>query len=76
MPLALKATIIVTAGVIVGEPIPEATRSWQFTNIDIEEAQKGKQYAYLDGLGAAYNYAATLQNPSRYNWVRLEWIWL
>ena len=77
MPLAMKACITVTAGVIPNERIDALTRTWSFTDEDITKASvPNADYTYLDGMGAAMNYAATLQNPQRCNWVKVEWIWL
>lgn len=67
---ALKCSIHVRAGVITGEPIPEFTRSWEFTQADLD-----KRLVYVDQSGAAMNYAMSLQNPAKINWVKLEWVW-
>ena len=66
---AVKCTVFVTAGVILGKPVPEYTRGWNFTQKDY------KPPTYVDQTGAAMNYAMSLQNPEKVNWVRLEWIW-
>ena len=67
---ALKCSVNVTAGVILGETIPKLTRRWEFTAADLDNPPK-----YIDDTGAALNYAMSLQNPANVNWVRLEWIW-
>ena len=66
----LKCSVHVLAGVIIGERIPEATRTWNFTQEDLDNPP-----TYIDRTGAAMNYAMSLQNPQKYNWVRLEWLW-
>ena len=67
---ALKCSIHVTAGVILGEVIPKFTRSWEFTQKDLDNPP-----TYVDQTGAAMNYAMSLQNPAQVNWVKLEWVW-
>ena len=69
---ALKATLQVTAGIITGEKMEEFTRTWSFTYDDMGKGN----YTYLDGQGAALNYAASLMNPGIVNWVRFSWIWV
>jgi len=80
----LKLRITVTAGVILGEPMPEYTRSWEWSNLDqeaIQLADKSKacraaRDKWLRVAGESREYAATLENPEFVNWVRREWIWL
>ena len=66
----LKCSIRVVAGIIPTEAIPELTRVWEFTQSDLDSPP-----TYIDKSGAAMNYAMSLQNPAKINWVRLEWIW-
>lgn len=66
----MKCSIYVTAGVILGEDLTEFTRSWEFTQQDLDSPP-----TYVDQTGAAMNYAMSLQNPEKVNWVKLEWIW-
>jgi len=67
---ALKCSIHVYAGVIPGTPIEAHTREWYFTQEHLD-----KPPTYIDGTGAAMNYAMSLQNPAEVNWVKLEWVW-
>lgn len=67
---ALKCGVRVMAGVIPGTPTKELTRVWDFTQKDLDNPP-----TYLDRTGAAMNYAMSLQNPAKVNWVRFEWIW-
>lgn len=67
---ALKCSINVVAGVIPNEPLIELTRDWNFTQKDLDNPP-----TYVDQLGAAMNYAMSLQNPGKVNWVKLEWVW-
>jgi len=70
MPQALKCSIVVMGGVLPGVADSKVTRTWNFTQKDLENPPK-----FIDGSGAAMNYAMHLQDPSRFNWVKLEWIW-
>ncbi|MCK5346656.1 MAG: hypothetical protein KAR20_24770 [Candidatus Heimdallarchaeota archaeon] len=66
----IKCSIFVKAGVLVGQEIPELTREWNFTPMDLDNPPD-----YIDRTGSAMNYAMSLQNPSKVNWVSFEWIW-
>lgn len=68
--MTLKCSIIVVAGVLPGKPDEAFTRRWDFTQQDMDNPP-----TYIDRTGAAMNYAMSLQNPERVNWVGLEWIW-
>ena len=67
---ATKCVIQVSAGVILGEAIPNLTRTWEVTQTDLDNPP-----IYLDKTGAAMNYAMSLQNPEKVNWVRFGWTW-
>ena len=67
---ALKCSISVTAGIILGAAMSQFSRVWDFTQEDLDNPP-----TYIDKTGAAMNYAMSLQNPSKVNWARLEWIW-
>ena len=67
---SLKCSIHVVAGMIPGNPISKLTRTWDFTEKDLSNPPD-----YIDRSGAAMNYAMSLQNPGRHNWVKMEWIW-
>lgn len=69
--MGLRCIITVHAGVIVGEPMKEYTRTWNVTQEDLDNPPR-----FIDMGGAAMNYAMSLQNPQRVNWVKHEWIWL
>lgn len=66
---ATKCIVNVQAGILANEP--KETRSWSFTQEDLDSPPH-----YIDQMGAAMNYAMSLQNPQQYNWVRFEWTWL
>ena len=65
-----KCVFKVTAGVLVGESMPELTRIWEITQEDLDNPP-----IFIDQSGAAMNYTMSLQNPERCNWVKFEWIW-
>jgi len=67
---SLKCSIHVWAGIIPGEPDSRFTRTWNFTQEDLDNPPN-----YIDRTGAAMNYAMSLQNPKKVNWVKLEWVW-
>lgn len=67
---SLKCTIRVVAGVVPNQPLSEFTRHWDFLQSDLDNPP-----TYVDKSGAAMNYAMSLQNPEKVNWVKLEWIW-
>jgi len=67
---SLKCTIIVMAGVITTEPIQDTIRRWDFTQENLDNPP-----IYIDQSGAAMNYAMSLMNPARFNWVKFEWVW-
>jgi hypothetical protein len=58
----------VVAGVLPDQPEPELTKHFFMTTDDPDERF---QELYTE----AREYAETLIDPSRLNWVRLEWVW-
>jgi hypothetical protein len=84
---SLRCVWEVTAGLIVGQAIPELSKTWQITNEYMESlpqelSQEEWKERFPDGTKfyqfqqAAYAYARSLSNPSQVNWVKVEWIWL
>jgi hypothetical protein len=74
-----KLIIEVVAGLLPGkDPEPEFTKRWAVTSDQWYAA--GTDEAKLDLLadrgGKADEYAASLRNPGRFNWVRTDWVWL
>jgi len=77
--VACKLLIEVQAGVIVGEPIPEYSRRWSWSSEDqakLEAEDKEAFHKYVRIAGESREYAASLEDPRRVNWVRRDWIWL
>jgi len=66
----LKCSVTVVAGLAPGLPEQELTRVWNFTQKDLDNPP-----TYIDRTGSAMNYAMSLQNPQKVNWVKFEWIW-
>jgi hypothetical protein len=87
-----RAVLEVTAGVIPNQPMPELTKRWAITseewatvNVPLDEdATPEQQYAphpasvlLAERQAQAQGYAALLMlQPDRYNWVRVDWLWL
>ena len=77
--MRLKALWSVYAGVIPDIPMPEHTRTWNYTSADYEadcvlpEEQTPK---FIQLRSEAQEYADSLSDPRRLNWVRLEWTWI
>jgi hypothetical protein len=85
-----RAIVEVTAGVIPGQPMPELTKRWAITSEQWAEASAFKpttpeeEYAphpmsvlLAETQGHAQGYANLLMlQPDRYNYVRMDWIWL
>lgn len=76
---AAKLIIEVQAGLIPGEPMPEYTRRWGWSSSDQERLGAGDKEAYtlyIRMAGESREYAASLEDPRKVNWVRRDWIWL
>jgi hypothetical protein len=58
----------VLAGVVPSLPMPEFTRRFTFTANDPDER-------FLAAKAEAYAYAESLTDPSKLNWVRVDWVW-
>ena len=74
-----KLIIEVVAGLIPNEPMSEYTRRWQWTGEEQEALAKGDPEAIKQWVriaGESREYAATLENPAKVNWVRRDWLWL
>lgn len=82
-----KLIIEVRGGLVPGEPDPELTRRWAVSGAEFEDAARADEqtdpehaahrYLLLAFRGAqADEYARTLRNPDRCNWVSTDWIWL
>jgi hypothetical protein len=63
-----RAAFEVTAGVIPESPDPELTRQYVF-----HSGHEDSEFAKL--RDQAYDYAQLLIDPSRLNWVRVDWVW-
>jgi hypothetical protein len=79
MPDGLKCLIVVTAGLIPGEPDPKYTRQWSFMGSQYTAMKKGDQTAGMEWnriMGESREYGAGLENPGLVNWVSRVWTWL
>ena len=70
----------VSAGLIPGIPESDHTRRWWVTSPDYwSAAEKGEEAlrALIEEKEAeARAYYEELRNPNRWNWVRLDWVWI
>jgi hypothetical protein len=67
----------VSAGLIPGRPDGEFTRRWPITSPDWHQlGDDARRAAYLKASDEAHDYAKSLEDPRRINWVRVDWIWL
>lgn len=73
-----RVIIEVVAGLIPGTPEPEFTKRFVVTSREWHEAGSPElAYAALRKREKeADEYAQQLREPSRLNWVRVDWIWL
>lgn len=76
----------VVAGLIPGQPMPEFTRRWTITGEYWEKinAMSDEEFfkEFPEGKSnfqkfqiEAQEYARSLTDPRRVNWVRVDWIW-
>lgn len=78
---ALKLQIIVRAGVLIGTPIFEKSWEWtseqqeRLTSEDPEIAQPARE-EWILMHGESREVEASLEDPSKFNWVQREWIWM
>lgn len=71
---ALKARWVVTAGIILGQPIEEHTQVWEYTSADHASDTDGS--VFRRRRDAAHSYAANLNDPRFLNWVDLQFMWM
>lgn len=72
-----RIIVEVVAGVIPGMPEDEWTRKYVIdSDTYYATTDKEKQVIIAEVAGKAYGYAALLLNPNRFNWVRVDWIYL
>lgn len=77
--IATKLMIEVVAGVLPCTPMAEHTRRWFWTSDDQAALERGEAQAeekWIRIAGESREYAATLENPRKLNWVRRDWLWL
>lgn len=79
MPVALKAVIIVSAGVVPNEAMLEHGRRWDYTSVDYEADRSvpvNEPTRFSKMLDEAHRYAMSCSNPAYLNWVNVEWLWI
>jgi hypothetical protein len=74
---AARVIIEVVAGVLPEHPEPEYTKRWGITSDEWEAAGPNAPDLLAERNGQAQGYAALLMlQPDRFNWVRVDWLWL
>lgn len=76
---ALKAQWIVQAGVIPLEAMAEYTRSWSYTSDELEsdrETSQDQPTIFSKRDTEAHEYARSITDPARINWVRVTFMWM
>ena len=80
MPLALKASWTVRAGVIPGEPSPEFTKSWKYTSEDKakdDAIKRPQEHAIFSKMRAeALDYYLQVSMPQLHNWAEIVFLWM
>ncbi|HTF64905.1 MAG TPA: hypothetical protein VK638_19685 [Edaphobacter sp.] len=74
-----KAFWTVTAGILMGEAMPEHSKQWCYSNVDYEqdhekEIMSETIFARMDR--EAHAYARSITHPAYVNWVRVEFLWV
>lgn len=75
---SVRIGIEVVAGLIPGQPELEFSRSWFITSELWQRMNNGDVDARNEIIrisGESREYAATLEDPRRLNWVRRDWIY-
>ncbi len=76
----VKCQIVVTAGYIPNQSLPELTKHWEWQPEEILPGglamSPERLMEFHNNVEEAHRYAQNLSNPGYANWVRLEWIWL
>lgn len=73
---SVRITIEVCAGVIPNKPEPRLTRQWHVYSNKWHGSNNKDRIKLMKTIeDAANEYAATLRDPSRFNWVRVDWIY-
>jgi len=78
---AVKAIFRVTAGVIPGLAMPEYTKHWEYTSEEYEQdcqkpTDEPGDNIFTQRLKEVHQYAMIMTNPSRVNWVAVNWMWV
>lgn len=74
---ATRCVFEVTAGIMPMEPEPEFTKRFVLSASDWSEGTNGGWERFLALQKEAMDYATELQqHPQRFNFVRVDWIWM
>lgn len=75
---SVRIGIEVHAGLLPGTPEAEFSRQWFITSDVWQRMKDGDGDARNEVIriaGESREYAATLENPGRFNWVRRDWVY-
>lgn len=77
-PQSVRCAVDVVAGILPGQAEPEFTRTFYLTSDEWHAADNDHRvHLLLDLSGQATAYANYLMlAPDRFNWVKLEWVWM
>jgi hypothetical protein len=79
MPLALKASWTVRAGLTPGSPLLAFTKRWEYTSVDKakdDQIREPHEHAIFSKLRAeALDYYLQMSQPHISNWAELVFIW-
>jgi hypothetical protein len=76
--IPLKAVWEVQAGILPGEPMPEYTKRFYYTSGDNAADQELPEQGtnrFTEKMLEAHKYAQEITDPSRVNWVRIDFVW-
>jgi len=77
----LKGMWGVSAGIVLGDTMPQYTKNFYYLSPmfdeDVEQARAGKKDSHFQSLrDEALAYAKDMMDPRSVNWVKLEWVWV
>ena len=81
MPLALKAQWVVTAGVVPGESMKEYQKVWHYDSYHFDKDVADREHSEIQSVFVAtikevHDYAMSITDPSRINWVKTDFMWM
>lgn len=74
--LVLKGQWTVTAGIIPGQVESQYTKSWLYNSDDLARDQYQNWSLWHQMKNEAHEYAKSITDPSKVNWVAVDWMWV